>query len=208
MQINFDTSTVQPSEVRGLIALLETLLPVNSKIHLAPQNPSLASEESPNFGTPIVSTLVQPELLFDAPSATELAADPGPAAADPGPAAADPGPAAGQPTTRARRRTKAEMEAAAKSQAAPADPTLGCTVPIAAVSVTTQSATASPATAPALAIKPVSADELRSLLNGYIARHSIEEAIDKLKAFGCNRVTEAIALEPTKLSELAAVLNG
>ena len=56
--------------------------------------------------------------------------------------------------------------------------------------------------------KAISADELRALLNGYIARHSMEEAIDKLKSFGCNRVTEALALESAKLNELAATLNG
>jgi len=56
--------------------------------------------------------------------------------------------------------------------------------------------------------KPVTADELRVLLNGYIQKHSMEAAIDKLKSFGCNRVTEALALDPAKLSELAMALNG
>ena len=59
-----------------------------------------------------------------------------------------------------------------------------------------------------LATGKIDADQLRALLNGYIARHSMEEAIEKLRAFGCNRVTEALALESAKLNELAATLNG
>jgi hypothetical protein len=94
------------------------------------------------------------------------------------------------------------MEAAAnaKPQASPADPTPASAVQTAEVSVTTQSATASKST--------VSADELRGLLNGYIAKHSMEEAIGRLKAFGCNRVTEALALESGALNALAEALRG
>jgi len=36
----------------------------------------------------------------------------------------------------------------------------------------------------------------------------MDEAIGKLKAFGCNRVTEALNLDPVKLNELAAALRG
>lgn len=56
--------------------------------------------------------------------------------------------------------------------------------------------------------KPLTAEELRTLLNGYISRHSMEDAIEKLKGYGCNRVSEALTLEPAKLAELAAVLRG
>lgn len=61
---------------------------------------------------------------------------------------------------------------------------------------------------PTSAAKTVSADELRALLNNYIQKHSMEDAIAKLRSFGCNRVTEALALGPDKLNELAAALNG
>jgi hypothetical protein len=57
------------------------------------------------------------------------------------------------------------------------------------------------------AIKPIDADTLRSLLNAHIAKHSMEEAIAILQSFGCNRVTEALALEPAKLAELAGKLD-
>jgi hypothetical protein len=97
---------------------------------------------------------------------------------------------------------------AAKAQAAPADPTPASAVQAAAASVTTQSVTAPTATVLAPEVRTVSADELRSLLNGYIAKHSMEEAIGQLKAFGCNRVTEALALEPVKLNALAEALCG
>jgi hypothetical protein len=57
--------------------------------------------------------------------------------------------------------------------------------------------------------KTVTADELRSHLNGYIARHSMEEALVQLESFGCRRVSEALNLEPAKLNALATVLmNG
>jgi hypothetical protein len=55
--------------------------------------------------------------------------------------------------------------------------------------------------------KPLGAEELRALLNGFIARHSMEAAIEILKSFGCGRVTEALALDPTKLHQLASQLN-
>jgi hypothetical protein len=74
--------------------------------------------------------------------------------------------------------------------------------PAAAASGTTQSATATPGTV------PVSADELRALLNGYIAKHSMEEAIGQLQHFGCNRVTEALTLDPIDLAALAGALRG
>jgi hypothetical protein len=80
------------------------------------------------------------------------------------------------------------------------DPTTASAVPNAEVSGTTKSATAT--------IGTVSADELSALLNGYIAKHSMEEAIGQLKNFGCNRVTEALALEPVKLKALAEALRG
>ena len=118
-----------------------------------------------------------------------------------------------QPTAR-HRRTKAEIAAdeASKAQASPADPTpvtaepgpavTDSVVPAAAASGTTQSATATPGTV------PVSADELRALLNGYIAKHSMEEAIGQLQRFGCNRVTEALALDSIELAALTGALRG
>jgi hypothetical protein len=36
----------------------------------------------------------------------------------------------------------------------------------------------------------------------------MEDAISQLKAFGCNRVTEALSLEPEKLNQLAEALRG
>jgi hypothetical protein len=96
------------------------------------------------------------------------------------------------PEATRKRRTKAEIaadEAAAKQTANPTE------------SIESQpTGTAKPTT--------VSADELRTLLNTYIAAHSMEEAIAILQAFGCGRVTEALALEPAKLNELAAKLRG
>ena len=91
---------------------------------------------------------------------------------------------------------------------APADPTQGSAAADAAASGTTGPATAASSTAPAGdPAKPISADDLRSLLNSYIKKHGMDEAIAQLKRFGCNRVTEALALDPVKLNELASALN-
>ena len=166
MIIKFDTSTVKPLEVLGLIAFLEVIRPVSSDNNLTPQAPE--------------ASLAEPAPPTEVPAPTH------------GPTLV-PTP---EPEAPARkRRTKAEIaadEAAAKQAATPAE------------STESQSTTAVIANAN----KTVSADELRTLLNGYIAKHSMEEAIEILKSFGCNRVTEALALEPTKLAELAAALRG
>ena len=106
-----------------------------------------------------------------------------------------------EPTGR-KRRTKAEIAAdeAAKQQQ---PPTVGDQ--LAAEEATRKAARDAQA---ANGSTKIDADQLRGLLNGYIARHSMEDAIEKLRAFGCNRVTEALALESDKLSQLAATLNG
>ena len=107
-------------------------------------------------------------------------------------------------TTKRTRRTK-EQIAADQAAAAAAPPTVGDQ--LAAAEAARKAEAAQPAR-PVNGTAKIDADQLRTLLNGYIARHSMEEAIEKLRAFGCNRVTEALALESAKLNELAATLNG
>ena len=98
--------------------------------------------------------------------------------------------------TKRVRRTKAQIEAdeAAAKQAEAQD----------AVPNDLQTTTAQTQSV----VKPIAADELRQLLNLYIAKNSMEEAIAILQSFGCGRVTEALALEPAKLSKLAGQLRG
>ena len=100
-----------------------------------------------------------------------------------------PTPSATEPTTR-KRRTKAEIAADEAAKQTPAEP----------------ASAAAPAEVPSTPSK-IDADTLRSLLNAHIAKHSLEEAIAILQAFGCNRVTEALALDPAKLAELAGRLQ-
>ena len=224
MHIDFDTESLKLDEARGLIALLSSLFPTSEQIDFnrLPQAPGIAA----NLGAAALLGHIKyadqlaaeaAALLGHIKYADQLAAEaasqpvpnsvpnptPTPAVNQP---AAEPGPA----VTR-HRRTKAEIaadEAAAKNaeqaqpQATPSDPTPASAAPAAAASGTTQSATAEPSTA------PVSADDLRALLNGYIAKHSMEEAIGQLQNFGCNRVTEALALDPVKLNALAEALHG
>lgn len=180
MNVQFDTSALTKVEAQGIIVLLTTLFPISSSqpVRSSPAVPSAAQPDP----TPAPTPSTGPVLV---PPAVQSSSD--------------------QPTATRHRRTKAEM-AAAKD--APADPTQGSAVEAAAASGTTGPATASSATAPAGEAKPISADDLRSLLNSYIKKHGMDEAIAQLKRFGCNRVTEALALDPVKLNELAAALNG
>lgn len=179
MNVQFDTSALTKVEAQGIIVLLTTLFPVSSS--------------QPVSSSPAVPSAVQPD---STPAPTPST----------GPVLVSPTvqPSADQPTTTRHRRTKAEM-AAAKD--APADPTQGSAVEAAVASDTTGPAIVESGTAPAGEAKPISADDLRSLLNSYIKKHGMDEAIAQLKRFGCNRVTEALALDPVKLNELASALN-
>ena len=102
-----------------------------------------------------------------------------------------------EPATR-KRRTKAEIaadEAAAKQAAA--------------TQQTEQSAGLAPLPEQTVSTdKPLTAEELRALLNGYIQKHSMEDAIKILQSYECNRVTEALSLPADKLMSLAEALRG
>ena len=199
MNIHFDTEALTSREARGLAALLANLFPSTSA---APVQSTTAAQPAPSTSqaTGIDAVIAQDTedqaMQYDPKAYSE--AEPTPATTESTPATTE------QPAPR-RRRTKAEMAADEAKRASSADPTQGSGVPAVAASGTTQPAIATPNTASA---KPVTAEELRALLNGYISRHSMEEAIAKLREFGCNRVTEALALEPEKLNQLVAVLNG
>ena len=212
MHINFDTSSTSESEVRGFIALLNALLPngqakQTQQLQPAPLVPPPTShtfhsplpelvptprnEEQAIFGVPVTGNL---------PGTSEAAQEPAVS-----PATTEQPAVAGQP--KRHRRTKAEMEAdaaAATQQAAQTLPPI-----MAAVAVAAAAGARQPAAQPATSThEPPSADDLRALLNGYITRHSMEDAIGVLRSFACNRVTEALALPPETLIQLAASLNG
>ena len=214
MNVQFETSQIGQAEAQGLVSLLSSLFPtataglVPNGLTFQPQPPppSPKNEDEAIFGVPVQAEPAEPAST---------------------PAPAQPEQPAFEPPKRTRR-TKAQIEAdevaakqasgvapaspalysSASTQAAPADPTPASAVQTAAASVTTQSVTAPTATVLAPEVRTVSADELRALLNGYIAKHSMEEAIGQLKTFGCNRVTEALALKPAMLSALAEALRG
>ena len=103
------------------------------------------------------------------------------------------------PAVKRTRRTKAQIAA----DEAARTPTVGDQL---AAAEAARKATAEAAVNGAAEV--VSENELRSLLNGYIQKHSMEEAIEKMRAFDCNRVTEAMALDAGKLHELVAALHG
>jgi len=186
MNIQFETSTLTPDEKIGLIAFLEALLPdegflpVNEQNNLTPA-PSPTTEKQAIFGVPVQETPVQPG------------------------AAAEPTPI-NEPTTR-KRRTKAEIAAdeAAAAKAA-AEPVKGSLNVYEAGDV--EVAEKPTSTPTAVESKPITKEILTELTNGYIARHSMKEALAILKTTGCQRLSEAMAMEPAKLAELAEKLRG
>lgn len=180
MHIQFETSSIGQTEARGLIGLLSALLGES-----VPPSVNSVNNLTPQAATPEVAPALSP-------------AEPSHLAVVGAGMKEDPATPTTEQTTKRTRRTKAEMEA--EKAATPSDPTQPSTATPVEASGTTQPVVASKGT--------VTADELRALLNGYIAKYSMEAAIDQLKTFGCNRVTEALALEPEKLSALAAALNG
>jgi hypothetical protein len=197
MIINFDTASANKRDGQALIALLSVLYgqTESNQVSIAPQAP-----------TPTLQTAID--------STTEAAAEPSHLAiVGAGMKLTEDAPTSATETTTRKRRTKAEMAADAAAAQADRPPTTGDQLMAAeaarkAAAEAAQSPTTTTTTQAVNGSAKLSADELRALLNGYIARHSMEEAIEKLRAFGCNRVTEALALESAKLNGLAATLNG
>ena len=181
MQINFDTSSIGQAEAQGLIALLSNLFPPSGQPSLPPQSASSLPPPTPVALVPMENNLTQ------APEPT------------------DPTSQAPEPTaTGRRRRTKAEMAADALLEKAGHATTTAATT----TAATTEPEPSELPPATQAQAQAVSADELRALLNGYIAKHSMEAAIAVLKSFNCNRVTEALSLPADQLSQLAEALRG
>ena len=180
MNVQFDTSALTKVEAQGIIVLLTTLFPIFS-FQPVSSSPAVPSAAQPD---PIPTAAAGPVLVPPTAQTTD------------------------QPTTTRHRRTKAEMAAdalLAKTGHAPAAEAEAQRVaeeghPEEAEAILQEAGVA-------VTAKPISADDLRSLLNSYIKKHGMDEAIAQLKRFGCNRVTEALALDPVKLNELASALN-
>ena len=67
---------------------------------------------------------------------------------------------------------------------------------------------AAPTTEPMEPAKPFSLDELRDIYAGYAASHSLEQALDILKEFGCGGITEAhSSLAPGVMRYLVSQLS-
>ncbi|HUD75659.1 MAG TPA: hypothetical protein VMQ76_11350 [Terracidiphilus sp.] len=236
MNIQFETSQIGQAEAQGLVSLLSSLFPTATAglvpNGLTSQPPAPKNEEESIFGTPIritpaSSVPVQAEPA--APASTPAPAQPEQPAFEPPKrtrrtkAQIEADEVAAKQASGVAPASPA-LYSSTSTQAAPADPTPASAAPSAGVSGTTQSATAPTSTVLAPEVRTIGtgptplrvlaptenerADELRALLNGYIAKHSMEEAIGQLKTFGCNRVTEALALKPAMLSALAEALRG
>jgi hypothetical protein len=180
MNIQFD-SNISQSEAQGIILLLQSLFPsLNNSQPVNSAQTQLSDPAPAPTPAPATEALQQTETRTGGP--TLVQSDPT---------------AATELTTR-KRRTKAEIaadEAQAKAQAA-----LDAGTPIA------EAPEAQPATEPT--ITPITKEELTSLANGFIQRHSMEDAFAAINAFGCSRINEAMALPPEKLAALAEKLRG
>lgn len=196
MNIQFDTASLSHTEAQAIITFLYAL-----------HGQNLPSAPKP---APTLATAANFHDFYDQLKAS-LATDPGPVVVESasGPVLVEPkapGPATEAEPTKRVRRTKEQI--AADEAAAAAAKQVAESAVAGAVPQATPAVEASATQQVNGVLKTISAEELRALLNGYIARHSMEEAIERLKSFGCNRVTEALALESAKLNELAAILNG
>jgi hypothetical protein len=58
-----------------------------------------------------------------------------------------------------------------------------------------------------ISVEPVTKDQLKAVIQGYLTRHTEEEAVAILRSFGCGLVSEAMALPADKLSELVSKFN-
>jgi hypothetical protein len=188
MQINFDTEQIQKNEAQGIILILSALFPALNSQPVSNSNPTPTTEEQAIFGTPIPAAPSHMAIIGAGMERAEVEAA-GLALIQSGAST----PSTTEPTsTKRTRRTKAEIAAdEAAKQATSAEP----------------ASAAAPAPATSEAPTKIDAGTLRALLNAHIAKHSMEAAIAILQEFGCNRVTEALALDPAKLAELAGRLQ-
>jgi hypothetical protein len=196
MNIVFDTERITADEAKGVISLLANLF---STLNLYPVSPSTstppapANEEQAIFGVPV---LAQPDTQQPASSEQIRRAQVAQDVPDPAPSS----------DGKRHRRTKAEIEA--EKVAAAQTPTTAAGAELKPVAESAKTTDAKSSVTTEVAAAAVTADQLRTLLSEHIARHSMEDAIGKLRDFGCNRVTEALQLEPAKLSALAEALRG
>ena len=151
--------------------------------------PTIVSSHPVNSLTPAASPRNEEEAIFGTTTQT--------------PPSDAPTPINDQP--KRTRRTKAEIAAA--TGAADADEAAAKQASTPAAEVTLQTAIES-TTEPQPTAKPITKEELTALVNGYISRHSMEDAIATLRDFGCSRINEALAMDPAKLADLAEKLRG
>jgi hypothetical protein len=182
MQISFD-SEISKSEAQGIILLLQSLYPALGAPISQPVN-SLAlqpSDRTPAEQTNLVQATTSGPTLV--PSDSEA--------------------------PRRTRRTKAEIEAdeAAAKQVATQAVTQAAEPGPVSVGPTLQTAIDATTEAPPAA-KPITKEELTALANGFIQRHSMEDAFALLQSYGCGRINEVLALPTDKLNELAEKLRG
>jgi hypothetical protein len=202
MYIQFDTASLNQTEARAIIALLSTIYPIGQNSQPAKTEMGavpVRSEPSHlaivGAGMALRETVPQPAIVGNASETVSFVQSFDPAS----PFLVEP--ATTETTTKRTRRTKEQIAA---DEAAKADrpPTVGDQL------IAAEAARAAAASAAQPTDGAAKATWLRALLNSYISRHTMEEAIERLRAFGCDRVSEALALESVELNKLAATLNG
>ncbi len=203
MNIQFDDN-ITPKQAQGIILLLQSLFPALNPNNSQPVNYPIPTATATATATSGPTLTIEQQAIAGVPIPTQATpADTGSAVADAPIPAGAPTPI-DQPAAKRTRRTKAQIEAdeaAAKAQAT----TLAGPGPVSAPTLQTAiESTAEPVPTPS---KPVTGDDLRTLLNAFIAKHSMEDALALLQEFKCNRVSEALSLEPATLAKLVEKLN-
>lgn len=208
MNISFDASALSSREAKALSAFLSSLYPLPSTAQPAQQPQPVQSAQFTELPQQVQQSQPaqpaqqpqpdQPVLQLPNAKAVSRVIDKFQTAVS---ALADMPPTpptptvATEPVVRRGRRSNAQIAAEKEAQRVAEEGH-----PEEAEAILEEAGTESP--------KPITADDFRTLLNGFIQRHSMEEAIGQLKAYDCNRVSEALALDPAKLRELVAALNG
>jgi len=62
--------------------------------------------------------------------------------------------------------------------------------------------------APSAPVEPVTQEQLKAIIQGYLTWHTEEEAVAILRSFGCGLVSEAMALPADNLNELVSKFKG
>lgn len=199
MILNIDTNTLTGNEAEGAILLLRSLFPSASPASFAPcAPPALIVYPSPQ----------QSAEIDDSPELVQVArvsqAEPSRPQTQPQPQAQPQAQAQSAASPRRPGRPRKDTTQSAQLAAS----TLPSAEDLDAVAEEAEAKAATTLPAPGAGSELPTVETLRNALDGYIQRHTMDQAISLLQGYGCQRVSEAMALPAEKLSALWVAVNG